>query len=104
MSEHNNDMESLSRIREILFGDQIAALEKRLKELAEKQSSDNEKILQELNTLTDDVESLINDRLETQKKELMNVIKEVEDGSLKKKKLSEVLRTIADALDEEFEE
>jgi mevalonate kinase len=100
----NSEKESLSRIREILFGDQIASLENKVDQLAEKQKEDMAKLLQELNTVVEDAESLINDKTEALKEELMRNIKAVETAGVMKKELADILRNVADLLDQDSQE
>jgi mevalonate kinase len=100
----NSEKESLSRIREILFGDQIASLENKVDQLAEKQKEDIEKLMQELNTVVEDAESLINDKTEALKEELMRNIKAVETAGVMKKELADILRNIAELLDQDSQE
>ena len=101
---NNKDKESLSRIREILFGDQIASLEQKLEQLAEKQKDDIEKLVNDLNTVVEDAESLINDKTEALKEEMLKNLKEVEAAGVMKRELAAILKDIAEQLEREIEE
>ena len=100
----NNEKESLSRIREILFGDQIAELEQKLKDLEQKQKEDFEKLIKDLNTLVDDTESLVNSKIEEVKEELTSNLKKVEFLGVKKSELAAILKQIAEDLEQNIDE
>jgi ABC-type transporter Mla subunit MlaD len=94
----HSEKESLSRIREILFGDQLASVEKRLQELADKQQQDVDKLIAEINTVANDAESFVNDKMDVLKNELLKEVKQVESEAVQKKDLAAFLRKLADEI------
>ena len=103
MTEKNNDFESLSRLREIIFGEQMAKLEEEISNLSSGQKADIEKLSQELKALIEEKEENFKSLLNQQKEEFENQIKLLEQSKADKKTLANTLRNLADAIEGETE-
>jgi len=99
MTEKNNDFESLSRLREIIFGEQMAKLEEEISNLSSDQKANLEILSKELNTLIKEKEESFRQLLEKQKAELENQIKALEQNKADSKTVADTLRKLADAIE-----
>jgi CHASE3 domain sensor protein len=99
MTEKNNDFESLSRLREIIFGEQMAKLEEEISNLSSDQKANLEILSKELNALIKEKEESFRQLLEKQKAELENQIKALEQNKADSKTVADTLRKLADAIE-----
>jgi CHASE3 domain sensor protein len=103
MTEKNNDFESLSRLREIIFGEQMAKLEEEISNLSSDQKANLEILSKELNALIKEKEESFRQLLEKQKAELENQIKALEQNKADSKTVADTLRKLADAIEGQCE-
>ena len=99
MSEKDRDLEQLSRIREILFGEQISAIEQRLKELTQEYKKDINTLSQDLKVLIKEKETQYNELIKQHREELEKKLQQLGDDKVDKASLAQLFRNIASVLD-----
>ncbi len=99
MSDNNNELESLSRLREIIFGEQLTKLEEEIKNLSSENRVSFERLSNELKQLLEEKEESFNKLLNEQKEAFDKQFQQLADSKADSKKLAEALRNIADSFD-----
>ena len=99
MSEKNSDFESLSRLREIIFGEQVTKLEEEIKNLSSEQRISVDKLSKEFKTMVEEKEENFNLLLTRQKEEFLNQLNTLNETKADSKTIAETLRKLADAID-----
>ena len=103
MNDKTNEIESLSRLREIIFGEQVAKIEEEIKKLSSDNKTANEKITEELKELIDSKTEMIKELIDKQKLEFEEKIKQVELSKADNKVVADALRKLANTLDADIE-
>ena len=99
MSDRNSDLESLSRLREIIFGEQITKLEEEIKNLSSDSKNNLEQLSNEFRRLLDEKEDHFNTLMQEQKEAFEQQLQELEKTKADRKKLAEMLRNLASSFD-----
>lgn len=99
MTEKNNDLESLSRLREIIFGEQMAKLEEEIKNLSTDSKINFERFTNEFKRLIKEVEDNFNKLLKEQKEAFELKLQQLSDSKADSKKLADTFRSLADSFD-----
>ena len=99
MSDRNNDLESLSRLREIIFGEQMTKLEEEIKNLSSDSKINFERLSNEFKRLLDEKEDRFNTLMQEQKEAFEQQLQELEKTKADRKKLAETLRSLANSFD-----
>jgi len=101
MSDRNNDLESLSRLREIIFGEQMTKLEEEIKNLSSDSKINFERLSNEFKRLLDEKEDHFNTLMQKQKEAFEQQLQELEKTKADRKKLAETLRSLANSFDDQ---
>ena len=101
MSNQNNELESLSRLREIIIGEQLARLEEEIKTLSNNSNANIEKLSEHFNNLLKDKEENFNTLLNKQREEILEQLKKIEESKADRLTIAETLWNLADAIDPE---
>ena len=99
MSEKNNDFESLSRLREIIFGEQVTKLEEEINKLSSEQKINVDNLSKEFKAMIEEKEENFNLLLTRQKEEFINQVNTLNETKADSKTIAETLRKLADAID-----
>ncbi|RLD91626.1 MAG: hypothetical protein DRJ09_00425 [Bacteroidetes bacterium] len=99
MSDRNNDLESLSRLREIIFGEQMTKLEEEIKNLSSDSKINFERLSNEFTRLLDEKEDHFNTLMQEQKEAFEQQLQKLEKTKADRKKLAETLRNLANSFD-----
>lgn len=99
MSDRNNDLESLSRLREIIFGEQMSKLEEEIKSLSSDSRVNFERLSNEFKRLLEEKEDHFNTQLKEQKEAFEMQLHQLDKAKADSKKLAELLRNLADSFD-----
>ena len=99
MSNQNNELENLSRLREIIFGEQMARLEEEIKTLSNNSNANIEKLSEHFNNLLQEKEENFNTLLNKQREEILELLKKIEETKADRVTLAETLRNLADSID-----
>jgi len=99
MSDKNNDLESLSRLREIIFGEQMSKLEEEIKSLSSDSRVNFERLSNEFKRLLEDKEAHFNEQLKEQKEAFEMQLHQLDKAKADSKKLAELLRNLAISFD-----
>ncbi len=99
MSDKNNDLDSLSRLREIIFGEQMARLEEEIKNLSSDSKVNFERLSNEFKQILQDKEDTFKQLLNEQKEAFETQIQKLADSKADNIKMAEALRKLADTFD-----
>ena len=99
MSNQNNELENLSRLREIIFGEQMSRLEEEIKTLSNDSNTNIEKLSAHFKDLLQEKEENFNTLLNKQREEILELLKKIEETKADRVTLAETLRNLADAID-----
>ncbi len=99
MSDKNNDLESLSRLREIIFGEQMSKLEEEIKNLSSDSRINFERLSNEFKRLLEEKEARFTEQLKEQKEAFDMQLQELNKAKTDSKKMAELLRNLADSLE-----
>jgi len=99
MSNQNNELENLSRLREIIFGEQMSRLEEEIKTLSNNSNTNIEKLSAHFNNLLQEKEENFNTLLNKQREEILEQLKKIEETKADRLTLAETLRNLAEAID-----
>ncbi len=101
MSDKNNDLESLSRLREIIFGEQMSKLEEEIKNLSSDSKINFERLSNEFKRLLDEKEERFASLMQEQKEAFEQQLQALEKTKADRKQMAEMLRNLANSFDDQ---